>query len=190
MRKKKKFESLEAIEQEGMRVVRKEDKLQTIICHVQKRLKETNDSAMSVANLLGMKRQTLHRQFSHPEDISLLSALKMAKLLSCSVEDLFEIGRDGWLVEYPFEKTRTDIQFLNLQTLEMVSNQEMRKTGWLYYNERSGEVIDKMEYTRRLQLRYKEFPNTPKAEVEELFQKDYPCLYAKVVKDMYNMFEG
>lgn len=183
MSKVLKFKSKEEIKERGYRVVQKEDKLDTIRCNIKDRLKETGETEAGIANILGIKRQVLYKQLRNPESITLLNALKIAKMLSCSVEDIFQIGPDGWLVEYPFERVRNDICYFNIKTLETVDKSVRNETGLLYYNETTGETITYEEYRRRINTLKKEYPDQ-KAEKEEEFKAQFPCLYAKLTKDI------
>lgn len=182
MSKRLKFKDMDDIQEQGYRVVQEDEDLEEIICHIKERAIITGDSISALATAINIRRQTLHYYIENPKLMPVYLAVKLAKVLDCTVEDLFELGKDSWLIDVPPVNLTNKKEFLNLISLEMVTENQKHALKDAYYSSITGEKITISEYKSRLKEIKAKYPNNSDKELE--FKEEYKHIYARLTRDM------
>lgn len=139
-----KFQSLEEVKDNGFIILDSEQKYEEVTENIRILLKKEDVVDYTLIDMLGLSRQSYHKYISDPKTLPLSIALRIAAIFDCSVEDLFRLGKDGWLTQIMDKKT-----YIRMDSLEVVSrnqkNEYIKETGYVYYRESTGELLSEKE---------------------------------------------
>ena len=179
------FTSLEDIREKGFYIdegYRDEEPITNVVAE---KIALSGDSYNDVAILLGISKQRFSEMLKGPSSFTLEQALKLSKLLDCTVNDLFQLKDEAWVVPYPTKQHRVESYYINTLTLEIIRTREKYQKEMYYWMDGNPETtISAKEMRDKMADMKKNLSRTEyhKARLEML--KKWHPIYARLFKNI------
>lgn len=180
------FDSLEQIEEMGLTIIyphitpKLTSKLKTILAQ-----RHISQTMLSYA--LSVPRGTLSGWIIKPDLMPLSYAIKIAKLLDISVEEMYTLTDEAWAALYPPDENL----YLDLYTLKMIPGitYEKQTVKQTWYDTRTKEVLTPKE-RREMEIAYVQenavnpgrITNNEKSTLKEAFSKIVVPRYVRLAR--------
>lgn len=149
-------------------------------------------SSIDICHRSGVSRQTMNAVVKGKMKPGLDFALKVAKILKVSVEELFELTESAW---EEIAKTKDDkTLFLDRVELEIIDGVEKRKreqNGFIYVDMLTNDSLSSEEYEQKWQEYKKEQKSSKTNKILKAdFKVFYDERYVKLVKKSNGMMNN
>lgn len=138
-----KIKDIKELEEKGLYIITKEDRL--VDNNVKEILDEKNMTISDLSRLTGVSRQYISQVIQYKIKPGVDFALKVSHILDLKVEDIFSINTDCWYRAY--NKDYDLSMYLDVVNLEIIDNNErlkrIKETGYEYYNQETKEYLNK-----------------------------------------------
>lgn len=146
---RKKIHSLDELKAKGLCIM---DGDETVEISILDLLKEKGLLISDLSKVTGISRQNINAVVKNKMKPGVDFALKVAYVLGVKVEDLFKLTDQAWVKPYKEERDAT--LYLDTFAMEIVDSiekkEDIKKTGYEYWDRSIYSLITKEEYTIRL----------------------------------------
>lgn len=181
MKMKRNYKSMTELNEAGLFI---SEEGESIKINLETFMKSKNISAIEVCRKSGISRQAMNAILRGKMKPGLDFALKVAKCLQVSVEELFELTESAW---EEIAKTTDDktlfLDRINMEIVDGVEKREKEQDGFIYMDMMTNQVLTKPEYDKKwLEYIEKKTSSHSKKEMEKHFKAIYGERYVKLVK--------
>lgn len=178
------FKSWDDLEKKGYCVIEYKKK-NAITSKIEERLKEKGETYNDYALLLGVSKQYFSEMVKDPSLFTLEYALKMSELLGCTVNELFDLRDDSWIIPYPISQTRHDTYYVDTRTLEVMNSIQKNTAKLYYWMDGSPETtLTSEEYKKMIKEMQRKYTPLQYREKKAELDKQWHPSFARLYKDI------